>query len=577
MITFGPMPPLVAPRPASLRRSPSRRSTRIVATLAVLCSLTTLAPTARAQSPLSHTDDAIPIPGGWVRFSVGNAWSRYDSRFDENGGIVPLGAELSTDSLGPRQLPLLAPIEGALQTLTNNPAQRLTFGRLDVRSDARIVTTPFALEYGVTRRITIGVMVPLVQTRRAAQVRVNQRATGDTTKTSNVGILPAANRQNAALINAAVVSSLTQAATNLTGLLTRCSQNSAAAECNAVRGKEADAAAAAKRATDFAGAVKTAYGITQETAVVAPLQGSELAKSIEAQRAALATQLATYLPGTTVSGLTTVATTEFSYVDLQGREGTRGLLGGALGGGLDSLATTERIGIGDVEVRARVLLIDHTQRDSLPARGAQVRLAVGGIARFATSRPDTARNLLDIGTGDGAGAEVRSALDVMAGRVGATIAARYAKSFARTVTVPLVGFPIGGFPYPEFGEVSRTAGDVFGLDVTPRLFVGDWLAFEGQYGMERIGEPTFTGVPESPCSACIATASSVLPTETTVQRVGFGVRYSTVDSFLRGRARYPVEVSYRHLETITGDVSAPKLFRDQLQLRIYYRIRRQRL
>jgi len=32
-------------------------------------------------------------------------------------------------------------------------------------------------------------------------------------------------------------------------------------------------------------------------------------------------------------------------------------------------------------------------------------------------------------------------------------------------------------------------------------------------------------------------------------------------------------VIYRHLETITGDAGAPKIFRDQIQLRLYYRIR----
>src|SRR5215204_3219303 len=174
MITFGPMPPLVTTQPASLRPPPSSRRARLVAMLAALCSLAALAPPLGAQR-LSHTEDAIPIPGGWLRFSVGNAWTRYESRFDSTGAIRSLGDELSTDSLGPRQFPRLAPIEGALQTLTNNPTQRLTFGRLDVRSDARIVTTPFALEYGVTRRITIGVMVPLVQTRRAAQVRSEER------------------------------------------------------------------------------------------------------------------------------------------------------------------------------------------------------------------------------------------------------------------------------------------------------------------------------------------------------------------------------------------------------------------
>src|SRR5215212_7197651 len=219
MITFGPMPPLVVPRPVSLRSpTPSRRA-RILAALAMLCSLPALAPTIGAQSALSHTEDAIPIPGGWLRFSVGNAWTRYDGRFGENGEITPLGAELSTDSLGPRQLPLLAPIEGALQTLTSNPAQRLTFGRLDVRSDARIVTTPFAMEYGLTRRISLGVVVPMVQTRRSAQVRVNQRATGDTTKTSNVGILPASARAKAAADNVALVTALTKSSTTLTALL----------------------------------------------------------------------------------------------------------------------------------------------------------------------------------------------------------------------------------------------------------------------------------------------------------------------------------------------------------------------
>lgn len=567
------MPPL-ATRPVPLRPPLSRPRRLLRVTIAaVACLHAAWASELRAQSGLSHTDDAIPIPGGWFRFSVGNAWTRYESRFGENGAIRALGEDLSTDSLGARQLPLLAPIEGALQTLTKDPAQRLTFGRLDVRSDARIVTTPFALEYGITRRLTFGVMIPLVQTRRSAQVRVNQRATGDTTKTSNVGVLAATDRQAQATLNAKLVADLTKAAASLTALLTRCAQNSAAAECNPIRGREADASDAAKRATDFASAVVSAYGITEATAVIAPLQGSALATSIESQRAALQTKLASYVPGTVIGTLPT-ATTEFSYVDLQGQFGSPGLLKGPYGGGLDSIATTDRIGVGDIELRARVLLLDHSQRDSLPMRGIAYRLAVGGIVRFATSRPDSATDLLDIGTGDGAGAEVRTALDLSTGRVGATIAGRFAKSFARTQKIALLGNPSGGFPYPVFGEVSRTAGDVVGLDVIPRYFISDWLAFEGEYGFERTGAATISGGTESPCSSCIALANSVLPTEVTVQRAGAGVRYSTVDAFLRGRARYPIEVSYRHLETITGDAGAPKLFRDQIQLRIYYRIRR---
>jgi hypothetical protein len=565
------MPPLEALSVLQPSQPPRSRRRRLL-TLAVLASLhAALAGVSHAQATLSHTDDAIPIPGGWVRLSFLNSWERYDSRFGENGAIRALGDEFSTDSLGPRQLPRLAAIESGLQTLTNDPSQRLTFGRLDVRSDARVVTTPIALEFGITRRVTLGVVVPLVQTRRSAQVRVNQRDKGDTTKTSNVGILPESQRVAQAALSAQFVADLTKAATALTGLLARCAQNSAAAECDPIRGNEAAAAAAAQRATAFAGAVVSTYGISAATAIVAPLAGSPLATLIETQRAALATQLATFVPGTLLGTLPT-ATTEFSYIDLQGRAKEPGLLQNQLGGGFDSIATTERIGIGDVELRARVLLIDHVQRDTLPLHGPQVRLGVGGIVRFATSRPDSALDLLDIGTGEGPGVEVRSALDVRAGRVGATVAARYATFSARTVTAPLVGYEVGGFPYPLVGEVSRKAGNVLGLDVTPRVFVGEWLAFEGMYGQEHIDAATFSGAAESPCSACTVLPNAILPTAQTVQRVGLGVRYSTVDAFLRRRARYPVEVSYRHLETITGDPGAPKLFRDQIQLRIYYRI-----
>src|SRR5215212_9680568 len=106
MITFAPMPPLAGrSRSNPARRvSPPSRATVAAAFVALLA----LAPAARAQSALGPMDDATPIPRGWLRFGIANAWTRYDSRFDANGAVNPLGAELSTDSLGPRQLPKLA-------------------------------------------------------------------------------------------------------------------------------------------------------------------------------------------------------------------------------------------------------------------------------------------------------------------------------------------------------------------------------------------------------------------------------------------------------------------------------------
>jgi hypothetical protein len=56
------------------------------------------------------------------------------------------------------------------------------------------------------------------------------------------------------------------------------------------------------------------------------------------------------------------------------------------------------------------------------------------------------------------------------------------------------------------------------------------------------------------------------------QRLGVGLRYSTVDAYARGAAPYPVEVSYTHLTTISGDPGTPKLSRDQVQLRLFYQL-----
>jgi hypothetical protein len=560
-------------RPSGLtHRVRSRLRALVLAFLALL----SCAPLGRAwaQSGVGPLDDATPIPRGWIRFGVLNSWSRYDSRFNGNGGIDPLGVPLSTDSLGPRQLPLLAPVEGALQTLTNNPTQRLTFGTLLTQSDARIVTTPLVLEYGATSRLSFGVTVPVVQTRQTAQVRVNARAAGEVGRNSNMGWIPTSLRASVATANAAVVSSLTTAATGLTGLLTRCAATPGAPECSTIQGQEAAAAATAARATQFATAIATAYGINEQTALVAPLQGSELAAQIEAQRAALAAQLATYVPGTQIGTLST-AGTEFSYIDLQGRSRTPGLLQSALGGGLDSIHTTERIGVGDIEIGVRYALLDHISRDSLKPPGFQYRLVLGGLYRMATSRPDSARDLLDIGTGEGGGVEGRGTLELIGGVAGLTLAARYAKYFPRTVELSLVGYPIAGFPYPLFGQVSRTAGNLFALGAAPRLYLNSWMSFEGDYEFERVGAPTFEPtVSAEQCSACVPPEGAILPSATSVQRFGFGVRYSTVLSYLRRRARYPIEVSYHHLETVSGDAGTPKVFRDFIQLRLYYRLLR---
>jgi hypothetical protein len=541
--------------------------------LALVAVLGATAPAA-AQTTPSHTEDAAPVPAGMLRLRLINAWTRFDERFAANGDRTTLGSELSADSLGSAQLPRLLPIEAGLRSLSSDPTVRLSLGRLEVGSNARIVTTPIALEYGVTRRLSVGVLIPIVQTRRVAQARV----TGDIS-VANVGYVPSASRTAAATANANVATAFRRAADSLGKLLANCPSNPTAAGCASVNANVADATATRARAQSFADAVTT-LGVDAATALIAPRDKGPLATAIDAQRLLLNQRLQQYLGASAgASAPIFSAPTDFSYIDLQGRNGVPGLLGSPLGGGLDSIHTTERIGFGDVAVGARYMVFDRFQRDTLPLRRLQSRLAVGGALRFATSRPDSARQLVDIPTGDGAGFELHSAWDVIVGHFGGTVAARYVKSLARSVQAPLLGDPEAPFPYPLFGTRKRTAGDVVGLDVTPRLLMNETFALDAHYGFERTGATTYDPgdvTVADPCASCQSILPLPVVTTTgsarTAQRLGLGLRYSTVNAYARGRARYPIEVSFVHLGTVSGDPGVPVLSRDQIQVRLYYRL-----
>ena len=547
---------------------------RVCSCLLLVVASLAAAPAVYAQAPLSHTEDAAPLPAGSLRLGITNAWTRYDERFAAPGGTEPLSADLSTPALGVAQLPLLAPTEASLQALAGDPTVRLSLGRLEVRGGARIVTTPISLEYGVTRRLSVGVQVPIVQTRRVVQLRVN----GDSSVAANMGFVPAASRGDAAQQNRKLVDAFNAAADQLATLITQCAANPGASGCAPINADPAGAAAARDQARAYANAAAV-LGTDAAQALLAPREGGALATSIEARRLAINAALQQYLgagAGTDVGVF--LAKTDFSYIDLQGRAGTPGLLQSALGGGLDSLHTSDRLAIGDVAVGAKYLLFDRFAHGDAPIPRLQARMLVGAAVRFATSPADSAQDLVDIAPGEGAGVEVHSAMDLISGRFGATIAARYVKAFARTVTAPLYGNPEASFPFPAFGERSRTAGDVIGLDLSPRYFFSDWLSLDAHYGLERVGAATWSdGAVQPPCSNCFAALPAVVTTSgsaTTAQRLGVGFRLSTVNAYARKQASFPIEVSFAHLETVTGDAGLPKASRDQIQLRIYYRLRR---
>jgi hypothetical protein len=61
----------------------------------------------------------------------------------------------------------------------------------------------------------------------------------------------------------------------------------------------------------------------------------------------------------------------------------------------------------------------------------------------------------------------------------------------------------------------------------------------------------------------------------TEQRIGAALSYSTLRGARDRMPRLPVEVSIAHIVTVAGSSAiVPRASRDQIELRLYYRVRR---
>ena len=324
----------------------------------------------------------------------------YDERFGPSGARPRSATPFSADSLGSAQFPRLAPDrERRCAPLAIDPALRLSLGQLRVGSNARIVTTPIALEYGVTRRLSLGVLVPVVQTRRVAMAIVD----GDSAR-ANVGYVVRP-RSGAAAASATPPwrRAYRTAADSLGALLARLPRQSGGAGCAAVNANPAAAAAARARALVVRRCRHAAGRDRGRPPSSAPRATSALADTLDARRVQLNQRLQQYLGATRRTRASVFfAPTDFSYIDLQGeRTGVPGLpRQRRSAAGSTRIHTTERIGFGDIAVGAQLLVFDRFQRDAAPPPAARSRGSPSAASlRFATSRPDSAQSLLDIPDG----------------------------------------------------------------------------------------------------------------------------------------------------------------------------------
>ena len=512
--------------------------------------------------------DAIVLPAGTLRVTVDGRMDSWNSRYDSDDTGAPtssrvsLGAELGGEAVGAGQIGALAPLEARLGALTGLPSFRMSLGEVRVRAEARRSTIPIRLELGVGHRLQLSAMIPYTETQVVTSTAVN-RSAGDGW---NAGLNPALANADAATRNATLVNQLRAAAGSLEDALANCDAGNSSPVCADPAGARARSDATLALATDIA----EVYGLPGEpSAPVVPRSGSAAATS-------LATRIADLRGYYNSLGIEAIGENSAPAGAVQPLTAPtfQELLGGL---DVPIPRSVTRYGLGDMELGARVLLLDSfsgeaSQESPLPGRIA-LRASLDGLVRLGTGAPAEADRLLDIGTGDGqTDIEIGGVADVMVGRRFWTSAAfRYGIQMAGERTVRLPSRAGESYLATDREERIRVSpGNYMEIEVTPRMSLGDFVSLATQYRFRHRDADVLERLAGDVGADPVALDWLGGLAEANEHRLGVGLTLSTMSAYAEGRIGTPLDVSYLHTRTIAGDGrSTARMATDQVSVRLY--------
>jgi hypothetical protein len=514
-----------------------------------------------AQAVLGIGDDAVPVRRGTARLTIGASWERFDEMLDADGNAIGLGAPLTLGTLGSDALAPLRSIETQVRALSGIGDLQLSLGSSVASLDAKVVTTRLGAEYGLTRRLTLRAMVPIVVARVTPQLNVNATGVG-----GNIAPNPALTNGGLQAANLALFQELATAQTQLAALLATCQGGSTDARCPQVL---AQAPTLLAQAVPFASDLQTVY-----SGGWVPLLGTPADLALRQRLTGIATSYNTLLGSSVVtSGGPAGASVPFTAAGLQS------LLGSAQFA-YEPITQVTRTGIGDIELGAQLVVLDAMPDDERlrsTARGA--RLAVGALVRLPTGAPGSPDNLIDVGTGDGQlDVEARAAADVVFGRrLWLSAAGRYGWQLADE-TILRIAPPDEPFA-PLFTRqlASRDLGDYLELELAPRVVLSRYFSVGASYLFRHKAEDRHTGrfdVTDLTGGATTLDASVLdANTEETSHRLTVGIVYSTWAAYREGRTPIPIELAYVHGETLAGSGGrVPKIMTETIRARVYIKL-----
>jgi hypothetical protein len=528
------------------------------ATAAALVSVFALAVLPR--SVVAQGEDAAQLRPGTLRITLAPDWSRWDHRFGEGtpgyarGALEPAGIDFSSDSLGIGQLPFLSGVETRVRNLTGLSAFRLNLGRAQLTLNTSVRVVPLGLELGITRRLAIGVTVPIVRSRVEAFLLGPDTVGGGAATRGNVGWNPAF------LDPAAMDMFRLQVESVLQALAERAASGDAQAQAmlDAIAPQLCDLWALSYPAGGGAAGPCPAtdpYGST-----LLPVGGTEaadsLANRLDGTRAAYEELRQEYRE----DGDTMLPAFDQAFplpdAPLDSNDLRRFFFdrGGQLAA--DSLTSVLRTRLGDIEAGATYQL----------AARPWLRSLLTVVVRLPTGYVDSKDNLIDVGTGDHQlDVEVGLRNDIVLGsafwiHAGGRYGMQFPDQLDRRVSPAHLPFA----PFAASARVKRDLGDYVAIDIVPNWRLDDAFSLGLGWHYFRQGATRFS-YPDPTDEARIGLPASVLDRETAItrMRIGAGMTFSTLSRYAAGRARLPYTVTASYQNTFWGTggrVSAASVF-----------------
>ncbi len=327
------------------------------------------ATTALAAQAVERTD--IPRRGT-LRVTVDPRIITWDRQYTNGTAWQPLGAPLTGDTVGSAAIPSVARLEQDVRTASGLSGFLASLGKglFSVRQERR--TFPISAELGVTDRLAVSVMVPIV--RVATRTRLQLSPTG-----SNLGANPLATQTGADV-------AYTDFFTQFDDALTQLADSIAAGHYGCPPCPQAQALAAQGAAVRDA-LRRTVYGVGTTGSPFVPLAQSDAGLAIGTTVGTIQQDLATAynIPSFTDPFLLSV--------DSLNPDRMAALLADpVLGYGyrFSPFRNSFRIGLGDVEIGAKYRIVT----------GSRYAVAVAGTVRLPTAGRDFADDLLRQSLGD---------------------------------------------------------------------------------------------------------------------------------------------------------------------------------